>query len=149
VWVESLSSFAGPIATIIMGNDGGKGDGRGCGHSLPNIITHVHNETARLLANNDTSPSVGVTPADWESHIGLWIVIFLVLIPCMLAACAQSVYSVKKRRRDRIERQLLAVSTNPTSRMLVLREIFKNDSRVSEVLIATISHATRGPSNDA
>ena len=112
------------------------------------MIMHVHNETARLLANNATSPPAGTTPADWKSDLGFYIISFVFLIPCMLAACAQSVYCVKKRRQNRIEQQLLAVSTNPTSRMLVLSEFFKNDSRVSAVLIATIAYSTRNPSND-
>ncbi len=102
-----------------------------------------HSETARLLANNATSPPAGTTPADLKSELGFYIICFIFLSPCLLACCAQSVYCVKKRRRDRIERQLLAVSTNPTSRMLVLSEIFKNNSRVSVVLIAIIASAIR------
>lgn len=108
------------------------------------MIMHVHNETARLLANNATSPPAGTTPADWKYDLGFYIISFVFLIPCMLAACAQSVYCVKKRRQNRIEQQLLAVSTNPTSRMLVLSEFFKNDSRVSAVLIATIAYSQYG-----
>ena len=61
----------------------------------------------------------------------LSILCFLIVLPCILASIAQSIYCFKKRRRDRVERQLMEVSTNPTSRMLVLSEIFKNDSRVS------------------
>ncbi len=93
----------------------------------------THDESARLLGKNDTSPSAGMTSAYGDSEgILLSLFCFIVLIPCMLAACAQSIYCVKKRRQDRIERQLLAVSTNPTSRMLVLSEIFKDDGRVSD-----------------
>ncbi len=73
--------------------------------------------------------------ADWESDgVLVMIMCYYILIPCVLAACAQSAYCAKKRRQDRIERLLLAVSTNTTLRMLVLSEIFKNDSRVSESL---------------
>jgi len=54
---------------------------------------------------------------------------FLILSPCVCAFIAQTVYCIKKRKRDRVERKVLEVSTNPQSRMLVLSEIFKNDSR--------------------
>lgn len=91
----------------------------------------------RLLVNNDTSLSAGTPSTGWQSEgFLLSIFCFVIMIPCILAACAQSIYCVKKRRQDRIERLLLAVSTDPTSRMLVLSEIFKDDGRVSEVLIA-------------
>jgi len=59
----------------------------------------------------------------------LTILCFVLFSPCLLAAVFQSVYCIKKRQRDRVERELEAVSTNPTSRMLVLSEIFKNDSQ--------------------
>jgi hypothetical protein len=113
------------------------------------LLNPIGNETSLLLENNDTSLSTGMTSAYRQSDgLFLSIICFVILLPCMLAACAQSVYCVKKRRQDRIERQLLAVSTNPTSRMLVLIEIFKNDIRVSEVLIAIISLATLYRSDD-
>ncbi len=111
------------------------------------LLNPIGNETSLLLENNDTSLSTGMTSAYRQSDgLFLSIICFVILLPCMLAACAQSVYCVKKRRQDRIERQLLAVSTNPTSRMLVLIEIFKNDIRVSE--IAIISLATLYRSDD-
>ena len=113
------------------------------------LLNPIGNETSLLLENNDTSLSAGMTSAHRQSDgFILSIVCFVILLPCMLAVCAQSVYCAKKRRQDRIDRQLLAVSTNPTSRMLVLSEIFKNDIRVSEVLIAIISRATRYRSDD-
>lgn len=113
------------------------------------LLNPIGNETSLLLENNDTSLSTGMTSAYRQSDgLFLSIICFVILLPCMLAACAQSVYCVKKRRQDRIDRQLLAVSTNPTSRMLVLIEIFKNDIRVSEVLIAIISRATLYRSDD-
>lgn len=107
------------------------------------LLNPIHEESARVLGNNDTSTSTGMTSTDSPAGItstdsqsgggiALTIVCFIVLLPCILAACAQSIYCVKKRRRDRIERQVLAVCTNPASRMLVLNEIFKDDGRVRD-----------------
>ncbi len=102
-------------------------------HSARLLLNPIHNESARFLGNNDTSPSAGMTSTDSQSDgIALTVVCFVVLLPCLLAACAQSIYCVKKNRRDRMERQVLAVITNPASRMLVLNEIFKDDGRVSD-----------------
>ncbi len=102
-------------------------------HSSRLLLNPIQDESARFLGNNDTSPLAGMTSTDSQSD-GIWltVVCFVVLIPCLLAACAQSIYCVKKSRQDRIERQVLAVSTNPASRMLVLNEIFKDDGRVSD-----------------
>ena len=59
------------------------------------------------------------------------IVAMLILTPCLAAAVAQIIFMWKKRARDRIERELAEVSTNPAGRRMILDEIFKGDSRVS------------------
>jgi hypothetical protein len=87
---------------------------------------------------NSTAPAMQQTPAENETPGGeekgaenllLTILCLMILSPCLLASVAQTIYCVKKRKADRVERQLQEVSENPTSRMLVLSEIFKNDSR--------------------
>mmetsp|Transcript_21746 Transcript_21746/g.38327 ORF Transcript_21746/g.38327 Transcript_21746/m.38327 type:complete len:1039 (-) Transcript_21746:340-3456(-) len=77
-------------------------------------------------SNQNTSGGSG---DDGASTVLLSIVCILIISPCLVASLAQSIYCMKKRKRDRVDRQVEAVGTNPTSRMLVLSEIFKNDSR--------------------
>ena len=89
-----------------------------------------NNNNTISLSDNNTSLEQ-TTTSNPENGMLLTIICMLILAPCLMACVAQSIYWVKKKKQDRVDRQLEAVSTNPTSRMLVLSEIFKNDSRVS------------------
>ena len=97
------------------------------------ISPQYNNNTIPLVSdNNNITPSTEqTTTSNPENGMLLTIICMLILAPCLMACVAQSIYWVKKKKQDRVDRQLEAVSTNPTSRMLVLSEIFKNDSRVS------------------
>ncbi|KAL9191050.1 hypothetical protein ACHAXT_000756 [Thalassiosira profunda] len=99
-------------------------------------VQHDESNFSQPLANATLAQQPGTPPPPPEATnesgkygILLTVICFVILAPCLLAAVAQTVHCWRKRRRDRVERELLAVSTNPTSRMLVLSEIFKNDSR--------------------
>lgn len=70
-----------------------------------------------------------------SSNFVVSIVCFLIIAPCFIALILQLMYTCHQRKRARRERQLLAVSTNPTSRMLILSEILKNDCRVSQYVV--------------
>ena len=83
--------------------------------------------TTTTLSSSSSSPSI----SDSTSDLAITIFCFLIIAPCCLASIGQLIYTCHKRKRARMERQLLAVSTNPTSRMLILSEILKNDCRVS------------------
>jgi len=99
---------------------------------LPVSPQYNNNNTKLLSDNNNITPSIEqTTTSNPENGMLLTIICMLILAPCLMACVAQSIYWVKKKKQDRVDRQLEAVSTNPTSRMLVLSEIFKNDSRVS------------------
>lgn len=60
------------------------------------------------------------------------IICIVVLVPCVLACFFQMAWKMKKRRMDRVEREILEVTTNPTSRRIVLDEIFKGSSKLVE-----------------
>ena len=83
------------------------------------------------LSDDTSSPSILNDDTKATNGILLTVMCFLIMAPCVLAGIAQCIYWIKKKKLDRVERQLEVVSTNPRSRMLVLSEIFKNDSRVS------------------
>lgn len=103
---------------------------------LPIPPQYNNNNTIPLSDNNNNiTPSEQTTTSNPENGMLLTIICMLILAPCLMACVAQSIYWVKKKKQDRVDRQLEAVSTNPTSRMLVLSEIFKNDSRVSVYFI--------------
>ena len=97
-------------------------------------ISPQQNNNTIPLSDNNTSLEQ-TTTSNPENGMLLTIICMLILAPCLMACVAQSIYWVKKKKQDRVDRQLEAVSTNPTSRMLVLSEIFKNDSRVSVYFI--------------
>ena len=100
------------------------------------ISPQYNNNTILVSDNNNITPSTEqTTTSNPENGMLLTIICMLILAPCLMACVAQSIYWVKKKKQDRVDRQLEAVSTNPTSRMLVLSEIFKNDSRVSVYFI--------------
>ena len=101
---------------------------------LPISFQQNNNDTIPLSDNNITPSTEQSTTSNPENGMLLTIICMLILAPCLMACVAQSIYWVKKKKQDRVDRQLEAVSTNPTSRMLVLSEIFKNDSRVSLLL---------------
>jgi len=82
-----------------------------------------------ITAMNETTGTASLSVKDEDYWWRMPVICFIILAPCLLACVFQSIYSIKKRRKDRIERQLQAVSSNPTSRMLILKEIFKNDIR--------------------
>ncbi len=63
--------------------------------------------------------------------VAVTILCFFIVAPCCLAGIVQLIHMFHKRKRARMEQQLLAVSTNPTSRMLILSEILKDDCQVS------------------
>ena len=88
--------------------------------TLPQISSNQSNSTG-------TATDTGKDGAD----IILTVLCLLILAPCIFASFAQVIYSIKKRKQDRRERELEEVGTNPNSRMLVLSEIFKNEARVS------------------
>jgi hypothetical protein len=75
-----------------------------------------------------------------SSNFVVTIVCFLIIAPCFVALILQLMYTCHQRKRARRERQLLAVSTNPTSRMLILSEILKNDCRVSQYVVCVGGH---------
>jgi hypothetical protein len=83
--------------------------------------------TTTLSSSSTSPPSISGSTSD----LAVTIFCFLIIAPCCLASIGQLIYTCHKRKRARMERQLLAVSTNPTSRMLILSEILKNDCRVS------------------
>lgn len=89
---------------------------------------HTDYNSSGLPLSGDDAASAEKTYSG--SQLLVSILCMLILAPCVLATIMQCIYSCKKWRRDRAEREVLAVSTNPASRMLVLSEIFKNDSRV-------------------
>ena len=89
--------------------------------------TFTTTTTTTLSSSSSSSPSI----SDSTSDLAITIFCFLIIAPCCLASIGQLIYTCHKRKRARMERQLLAVSTNPTSRMLILSEILKNDCRVS------------------
>lgn len=60
------------------------------------------------------------------------IVCIVILAPCIFSCFFQISYKIKKRRQDRVEREILEVTTNPTSRRMVLDEIFKGSSKLVE-----------------
>lgn len=63
------------------------------------------------------------------------LAIFLLILffgPCVLACIMQTVYRWRKRRQDRVEREIMEVTTNPTSRRMVLDEIFKGSAKLVE-----------------
>ena len=97
-------------------------------------ISPQQNNNTIPLDNNNILSTEQSTTSNPENGMLLTIICMLILAPCLMACVAQSIYCVKKKKQDRVDRQLEAVSTNPTSRMLVLSEIFKNDSRVSLLL---------------
>lgn len=88
----------------------------------------THYNSSGLPLSSDDAASAEKTYSG--SQLLVSILCMLIIAPCVLATIMQCIYSCKKWRRDRAEREVLAVSTNPASRMLVLSEIFKNDSRV-------------------
>lgn len=91
--------------------------------------TTREDSSALVLEQNTTSL---LSKKDEYAENGLLLIICaLILLPCVVAGVAQCLYWVKQKRKKRNERILEAVSTHPTSRMIVLSEIFKNDSRVS------------------
>jgi ubiquitin-conjugating enzyme (huntingtin interacting protein 2) len=94
----------------------------------PSLIAIPPKNITAMNQTNTTSFSIPVTEDD-KYWWWMPVICFIILAPCLLACVFQSIYSIKKRRKDRIERQLQAVSSNPTSRMLILSEIFKNDIR--------------------
>jgi hypothetical protein len=89
--------------------------------------TFTTTTTLSSSSSSSSSPSI----SDSTSDLAITIFCFLIIAPCCLASIGQLIYTCHKRKRARMERQLLAVSTNPTSRMLILSEILKNDCRVS------------------
>ncbi len=60
------------------------------------------------------------------------IICIVILAPCFFACFFQISYKIKKRRLDRLEREIQEVTTNPTSRRMVLDEIFKGSSKMVE-----------------
>jgi len=103
-------------------------DGSGDGFPLSNSTAANHPLATAL--SDSSMPSTRTSPTEDPANSFLYTLMsFLILSPCLLAAVAQTVYCYRKRKHDRLERELEEVSTNPQSRMLVLNEIFKNDSR--------------------
>ena len=97
------------------------------------FLNNNNNTTTTQPPLSDDSPSSSILNDDTKATNGILLTVmcFLIMAPCVLAGIAQCIYWIKKKKLDRVERQLEVVSTNPRSRMLVLSEIFKNDSRVS------------------
>ncbi len=60
------------------------------------------------------------------------VICIVILAPCIFACFFQMSYKIKKRRLDRVEREILEVTTNPTSRRMVLDEIFKGSIKLVE-----------------
>jgi hypothetical protein len=99
--------------------------------SQPNSRGGNTNATFTTLPPPSNSNTMVVDSGSASSDLVISILCFLIIAPCCLASIGQLIYTCHKRRRARMEQQLLAVSTNPTSRMLILSEIFKNDCHVS------------------
>ena len=93
--------------------------------------TTREDSSALVLEQNTTSLLRDKDEYAENDGLLLTIICALILLPCVVAGVAQCLYWVKQKRTKRNERILEAVSTHPTSRMIVLSEIFKNDSRVS------------------
>ena len=93
--------------------------------------TTREDSSALLLIEQNTTSLLSDKDEYAENGLLLTIICALILLPCVVAGVAQCLYWVKQKRKKRNERILEAVSTHPTSRMIVLSEIFKNDSRVS------------------
>lgn len=79
-------------------------------------------------AGDQTIEETGNKPNDPLSLI----ISIVILAPCFFACFFQMFYKIKKRRLDRVEREILEVTTNPTSRRMVLDEIFKGSSKLVE-----------------
>eukprot|EP00985_Skeletonema_marinoi_P021106 scaffold12800_cov202-Skeletonema_marinoi.AAC.3 len=86
-----------------------------------------------VLNGTSTTTPADQTPETKGGDAFLSITLcILVLAPCVLACIFQIAYKIKKRRQDRVEREILEVTTNPTSRRMVLDEIFKGSSKLVE-----------------
>ncbi|KAL7463120.1 hypothetical protein ACHAXS_003501 [Conticribra weissflogii] len=88
-------------------------------------VAYLHQSPHSSLSGDSASQNAGQR----TGSLLLYIIMILILAPCLAAAVAQAVYTWKKRARDRRERQLAAVSTNPGGRRLILDEILKGNSR--------------------
>jgi len=88
-------------------------------------VVYLHESPKSPLSDNSGSQNAG----ERTGSLLLYIIMVLILAPCLAAAVAQALYTWKKRVRDRRERQLAEVSTNPGGRRLILDEILKGNSR--------------------
>lgn len=108
---------------------------------LHDVVNHTdnYNSTVAFLHESPKSPladnSASVNAGQRTGSLLLYIIMVLILAPCLAAAVAQAVYTWKKRARDRRDRQLAEVSTNPGGRRLILDEILKGNTRVSAKLL--------------
>lgn len=88
------------------------------------------------LNTTDTTVEQPAVHAKSNSNAGNDALAIILLIfffgPCFLACILQSVYRWRKRRQDRVEREIMEVTTNPTSRRMVLDEIFQGSSKLVE-----------------
>lgn len=88
------------------------------------------------LNTTDTTVEQPTVHAKSNSNAGNdALAIFLLILffgPCFLACIMQSVYRWRKRRQDRVEREIMEVTTNPTSRRMVLDEIFLGSAKIVE-----------------
>lgn len=88
------------------------------------------------LNTTDTTVEQPAVHAKSNSNAGNdALAIFLLILffgPCFLACLMQTVYRWRKRRQDLVEREIMEVTTNPTSRRMVLDEIFKGSAKLVE-----------------
>ena len=106
-------------------------------HSENNVVGVVNGTPyTPYLNTTDTKVEQPSVHAKSNSNSGNDVLaVFLLILffgPCCLACIMQSVYRWRKRRQDRVEREIMEVTTNPTSRRMVLDEIFKGSAKLVE-----------------
>ncbi len=107
------------------------------------MIDHRHHRGLDIVNGTPYMPyadSTTTNPADQieakRGHSGgdaLAITLCIILFaPCVLSCIFQAIFRWKRRQQLRVEREILEVTTNPSSRRIVLDEIFKGTSKVVE-----------------
>mmetsp|Transcript_8762 Transcript_8762/g.19658 ORF Transcript_8762/g.19658 Transcript_8762/m.19658 type:complete len:829 (+) Transcript_8762:186-2672(+) len=81
-----------------------------------------------ITSNIPPSNEAASAPSTEHSFL-LPLLLFLMFLPFIAAAVAQTIYCFKKRQRDRIERELSAMNAHPNGRRLILDVLFKENSR--------------------
>ena len=72
------------------------------------------------------------TKSGYNGDVFAITLVIMLTAPCLLACILQIIFRWKKRQQDRVEREILEVTTNPTSRRMVLDEILSGSSKQVE-----------------